>query len=118
MESKTNPNTVMLARELRRLAGENGAPIWKAVAVMLEKPEARWTAVNVSKVDRLSGGKSHVIVLGKLLGDGEIRKPVKVTAFRFSASAKKKVADSGGTIMSLLEMAKENPKGSGIIIIR
>jgi large subunit ribosomal protein L18e len=118
MAVKSNPNTARLAGELKKIALENKAPVWKYIAEILEKPECRWAEVNVSKLDAYVKENSVVIVPGKLLGDGEIKKPVTVTAFKFSSSARKKIADAGGKIVSLPELAGENPKGSGILIIR
>lgn len=44
----------------------------------------------------------------KILGDGEIDKPLKVTANRFSASAKEKITAAGGSVTVL--RAKRTPK--------
>jgi large subunit ribosomal protein L15 len=44
----------------------------------------------------------------KILGDGEIDKPLKVTAHRFSQSAAEKIAAAGGTVTKL--RAKRTPK--------
>lgn len=37
----------------------------------------------------------------KILGDGEIARPIKITAHKFSASAKQKIEAAGGTVTEL-----------------
>jgi len=37
----------------------------------------------------------------KILGDGEITRPIKITAHRFSASARQKIEAAGGTVTEL-----------------
>ena len=44
----------------------------------------------------------------KILGDGELDKPLKISAHRFSESAKEKIAAAGGTATVL--RAKRTPK--------
>ena len=44
----------------------------------------------------------------KILGDGEIDKPLKISAHRFSASAKEKISAAGGTVTELI--VKRTPK--------
>jgi large subunit ribosomal protein L18e len=118
MSVKSNPSTVKLAGELKRISRENKAPIWKSVAGMLEKPARHWAEVNVGKLEDYVKEHSIVIVPGKLLGDGELKKKLTVTAFRFSLPAKKKIIGAGGTVMSLPELVEKHPKGSGVLIIR
>jgi large subunit ribosomal protein L18e len=118
MSPKSNPNTTRIVNELKKLAGENKAPVWKCAAELLEKADARWAEVNVAKLEKYAKENSTILIPGKLLGGGEITKPLTVTAFRFSASAKKKIIDAGGKITSILELAESNPKGSGIVIMK
>lgn len=118
MSVKSNPSTVKLAGELKRIAIQNKAPIWKSVARMLEKSESRWAEVNVGKLEDYVKEHSVVIVPGKLLGDGDLKKKLTVSAFRFSMPAKKKILDAGGAILSLPELVEKHPKGSGVLIIR
>lgn len=37
----------------------------------------------------------------KILGDGEVSRPIKITAHRFSASARQKIEAAGGTVTEL-----------------
>lgn len=118
MNVKTNINTINLINELKKVASENKAPIWKCVAELMGKPMARWAEVNVDKLEKYAKDKATVIVPGKLLGNGEIKKSVTVTAFKFSMAAKRKIIDAGGHIISIPELIEKNPKGSGIILMK
>jgi len=43
---KTNPILTSLIQDLKKQAYENDAPIWKDIAVRLEKPSRNWPVVN------------------------------------------------------------------------
>ena len=58
-----------------------------------------------------------VVVPGVLLAAGEIAVPVTVAAFRASAAARKKVEAAGGRSLSLLDLAMQDPKGTGVRIM-
>jgi len=71
----------------------------------------RWTVVSLARLARLTGPaeidperlrregvlKSRRAKI-KILGDGEVSKPLAVTAHAFSASAKAKIEAAGGTV--------------------
>jgi large subunit ribosomal protein L18e len=114
---KTNPNLEELIVELKRLSRENEAPIWRTIARKLEKPSRVWAEVNIASIDKHAKAKESVLIAGKLLGAGTISKPVNVAAYSASESAIKKVENAGGKFMQITELAKLNPKGSGIKIM-
>ena len=108
---KTNPNLEDLIFELKRLSRENEAPIWRTVAKKLAKPSRVWAEVNIADVDKHSQAKESVLIPGKLLGTGNLTKPVNVAAYSASESAIKKVEQAGGKFMTFIELAEQNPKG-------
>lgn len=114
---KTNPNLEELIFELKRLSRENEASIWRDIAKRLEKPSRVWSEVNLTTVDKYADPKENIVVAGKLLGLGNLSKPVNIAAYSASASARKKVEKSGGKLMDILELAQANPKGSGVRIM-
>ncbi len=115
---KTNTNLTELISELKTKARTNEAPIWRDVALRLEAPSRNWAEVNVSKVSRYAKENETIVIPGKLLGAGEIDKKVTIAAYRASKSAIEKVENAGGKVMSVLELAGTNPKGSGVRIMR
>lgn len=114
---KTNPALLALIEDLRRVARENEAPIWRDVAKRLSKTSQRWAEVNLSRLERYASEGETVLVPGKLLGAGELSKPLTVAAFRASAAAKEKVQAAGGKVLTISELMQQNPKGSGIRIM-
>ena len=115
--SKTNPNLKSLIFELKKVSRDNEAPIWRTIARKLEKPSRIWAEVNVASLEKHAQAKESVIIAGKLLGTGILTKSVKVAAFSASEAAVQKVERAGGSFVYIGELAKQNPKGSGIRIM-
>ncbi|MEM0353018.1 MAG: 50S ribosomal protein L18e [Archaeoglobaceae archaeon] len=113
---KTNPRLIKLIDLLLEESAKNKASIWKVVAERLASPTRRWAEVSLSKIDKYARENEVVVVPGKVLG-GELSKAVKVAAFNFSESAKEKIVTTGGQWMSIEELVKTNPRGSGVRII-
>lgn len=113
---KTNPRLVKLIDLLLEESAKNKANIWKVVAEKLASPARKWTEVNLSKINRYAKENETIVVPGKVLG-GELSKAVKIAAFSFSNSAKEKIIAAGGQCMSIEELLKTNPRGSGVRII-
>ena len=67
---------------------------------------ARKVEVNIWKINKYTKKGEVVIVPGKVLGDGTLDHPVKVAAKAFSESAKKKILEAGGKIISFEEAKK------------
>jgi large subunit ribosomal protein L18e len=113
----TNPYLKQLIEELKKKSKELKAPIWKVVAENLSKPRRKKVEVNVYEIERYARENETVVVPGVVLGNGEIKKPVNVAAWRFSPQAEEKIKKAGGRVMKIEELVKENPKGSGVKIL-
>ncbi|MBD3387568.1 MAG: 50S ribosomal protein L18e [Candidatus Altiarchaeales archaeon] len=109
-----DPGRLELIRELKSAAKDNGSNIWSTVAEELSKVRRNRREVNVHKISRYTGDGDIIVVPGKVLGDGVIRHKVNVAAFRFTEGAEKKIKDAGGRTMSILELVKDNPRGSKV----
>ncbi|MEM5804362.1 MAG: 50S ribosomal protein L18e [Candidatus Aenigmatarchaeota archaeon] len=88
------------------------------LADLLETPERRRPAVNLSKIEREADGSEIVLVPGKVLSSGEISKPFKIASLSCSAEAARKIAKAGGRTMSIAEFLKEHGSGKGVRIIK
>jgi|Deesub1362A_J573_1020465.scaffolds.fasta_scaffold33007_2 large subunit ribosomal protein L18e len=115
---KSNPNLVGLIDELLELSVKNEARIWREVAEMLAKPRKQQAEVNVSKIERYLKDGETAVVPGKVLGTGKVERALRVAALSFSEKARRKIEEAGGKCMTLLQLAGENPKGSGVRIFR
>ena len=113
---KSNPNLVKLIDELLVASAKNEAKVWKDIAERIAKPRRLYAEVNVSKIEKFASPNELVIVPGKVLGGGEIKKPIKVAALSFSGSARKKILEAKGECYSLSELL-DFPKFKSIKII-
>jgi large subunit ribosomal protein L18e len=116
--SKTNPRLTSLISLLKNTSRENEAKIWREIASRLETPNRNYAEVNLSKINRYAQNGETIIVPGKVLGSGALSLSVKVAALNFSASATSKIRDAKGQCMTIEELLQDNPKGSGVRILR
>ncbi|ERH13632.1 MAG: ribosomal protein L18E [halophilic archaeon J07HB67] len=117
--SKTNPRLQDLIAELKSVARETDAGVWRDVAARLEKPRRTHAEVNLGRIDRYADaeGDETVIVPGKVLGSGVLTKDVTVAAVDFSGTAETKI-DQAGEAVRMEEALSNNPEGSNVRVIR
>jgi large subunit ribosomal protein L18e len=96
---------------------ETKAAIWRKLAENLSKPKRRRIAVNLSRINRYTKAGETIVVPGKVLGTGKLNHPLKIAALQFSEQAEQKIAQAEGSCMTITELLKKHPKGSGIKII-
>ena len=113
----TNPTLKKLIEELRKKSLEENVKIWKRVAEILERPTRRRVEINLKHIEREAKDGETIVVPGVVLGDGELRKRVKIAAWRFSSKAREKIEKSGSKALSIEDLIKENPKGSNVRIM-
>jgi len=109
---KTNPavaDTLNLA-----LKNKNWLPIAKTVSSSRRK----YSKINLEDIESKTTAGDTVIVVGKVLGTGEVTKKVRICAFGFSKSALSKLKKTKSEPVSILEEIKKNPKAEGIKIIK
>ncbi|MFH0711393.1 MAG: 50S ribosomal protein L18e [Candidatus Aenigmatarchaeota archaeon] len=113
----TNPYLKELISRLKERSFKENSHIWLAVAERLEKPTRKKIEVNLSVIERNSDKNDFVVVPGAVLSSGELTKSVNIAAWKFSEAAKEKIKKSKGKIMTIDELVKENPKGTGVKIL-
>ncbi len=99
---------------LEKASKKNKAMIWKRVAEMIKGSRRRRREASLKEIGKWP---ETIVVPGKVLGAGEVGKPIQVAALAFSASAKEKIEKAGGKAITIPELVESNPKGSGIRII-
>ena len=114
---KQNTELVRLVGELRRAARTHHAAIWTAVADRLERSRHQVHPVNVGHLERLARPEETVIVPGKLLADGALTKRLTVAAFAYSGDARSKVHAAGGQALTLVDLMKARPDGTGVRLL-
>ena len=116
-KEKTNPNLKSLIQDLKKQANLNDAPIWKDIALRLEKPSRNWPVVNLNKINKYIKENEVALIPGKVLSNGNLTKKVNIAAWSFSEKSIEKIMKSGGKYMSIEELVKINPKGESVRIM-
>ena len=114
---KTNPILISLIQDLKKKSFENDAPIWKDVALRLEKPSRNWSEVNLDKIDKYINDKETALIPGKVLSSGNLTKKVSIAAWDFSDKSLEKIKKAGGKALTIQDLIKNNPKGKDIRIL-
>ncbi|MBW3020614.1 50S ribosomal protein L18e [Candidatus Woesearchaeota archaeon] len=120
MVKRTGPTNYQLKKliiELKKKAIEEKAQFWKSIAKSLEKPARQRVIVNLARINKFSKENETIVVPGKILGDGDLDKKLNIVAFSFSESAKDKILQSKGKMMSIEDLMKEKIKTSEVRII-
>ncbi len=112
-----NPVVASLIKALKVASNKNEAPIWRTVSKKLQRPRRRKVVVNLSKISRYTKEGEAVVVPGKVLGSGDLDRPITIAAVAFSKSAQEKIKAANGKVMKIMDLVKENPKGSKVRII-
>ncbi len=115
---KTNPRLLSLISNLKAASRNNGVAIWRDIARRLEKPRRNYATVNLSKINRHTKPNDTVLVAGKVLSSGDLDHSVTVAALGFSGQAMSKIASAGGKCLDIEKLILEQPKGTGIKILR
>jgi large subunit ribosomal protein L18e len=114
---KGNPELLRVIRDLRVAARSHDAPLWASVADGLERARHPSRPVSVGHLDRITAAEETVVVPGKVLSDGELSKRLTVGAFSYSVQAKRKIHAAGGVALSLHDLLKSKPDGTGVRLI-
>jgi large subunit ribosomal protein L18e len=113
----TNPHLQSLIVELKKKALKDSSPIWKRLAVDLERPTRNRRVVNLSRINHFTNDNEVIVVPGKVLGSGLIDHKITVAAFSFSEGAVEKLKKQNCSMISLVELMQKNVKPSDIRII-
>jgi large subunit ribosomal protein L18e len=113
---KTNAELISIIQQLKAESRTRNVALWRELAKRLEKSNKNWAEVNISHLKRHAKKNDTIVVPGKLLGAGYINIPITVAAFQSSENAKEKIVKAGGKFITIPELMKKNPKGTGIRI--
>ncbi len=112
LERKTSESlveTITAAKKLKH---------WLSIAHLISMPKRKQRSVNLGEIDEKTKEGDTVLVPGKVLGNGDIGKKVRVAALGFSEEARKKLKAKKCEIVSIKDEIKANPKAGGIKVIR
>ena len=112
-----NPVLAGLIGKLDEKGSRENVPLWGTLAKKLNRPRRKGYEVNLFSLERNADGKGTVVVPGTVLGSGDITKPLKVAALRFSGKAEEKIKKAGGHTMSLERFMEETKSVRGVKIM-
>ena len=113
----TNPELIMLIRDLKKQSQESQTELWRSLAERLTSSKRSRVAVNLSRLNRYTKEGETVVVPGKVLGAGKAAHPLTVAAFAFSDMAKTKIQNGKGNCLSIRDLMKKNPTGKNVKIM-
>ncbi len=108
MKRKRNPElvkTIFLAKKNNLLE----------LAQKLSGPTRKQSSVNLNQLNEIKEEK--IIVVGRVLGGGEIKRKISISALGFSEQAKEKLKKTGCEIKTIKQEIEKNPKLSGVKIL-
>ncbi len=114
---RTGPTNYQLRLLLNDLQGKaRESRLWRRVMEDLQKPSRQRRTVNVYKIEKYAEEGETVVVPGKVLSVGELKKNVAVAAFTFSEEARRKI-NAAGKALTIKELLDKNPQGKGVRIL-
>ena len=113
----TSRVTLRMARDLRKAAARNKAPIWARLAEHAESPSSARRDINVNRVGRLTKEGDTVAFPGKVLGTGSIGHGITLFSFSISAQAASKIAGAGGSVIGHEALIEGSPTGRGVVLL-
>ncbi|MBN1924027.1 MAG: 50S ribosomal protein L18e [Nanoarchaeota archaeon] len=106
-----------LIMDFEKLVRKTKKPLFERVVKELKRSSRNKRSVNLSKINRYSVKDANVLVLGKVLGAGELKHPVNLIAFAYSDSAINKLKDSKSTFKTLQDWVKDPKVPNKVVII-
>ncbi len=85
------------------------------LAKKLSGPSRHYRSINLDDLNKINSNK--IIIVGKVLGSGEINKKLSIIALGFSEKAIGKLRKAGCDIKKIIEEIKDNKKLEGVEII-
>lgn len=112
LERKTNPELI----ENIFLAKKNNS--WKEIAHLISYPRRKQISKNLDEIEKISKEGDTIVVPGKVLGNGDVSKKIRIVALGFSGQAREKLKRKKCELVSIKEEIKVNPKAQGIKVLK
>ena len=113
----TNPILKNFIQEIRSLGYKEKMPFLLKIADELEISKRQRAEVDLSDLNRICKENETVVVPGKVLASGILKKPLTVAAFSFSMQAVEKIHKAKGKTITIKELIEKNPKGTDVRVV-
>ncbi|SRR3972149_646939 len=90
---------------------------WVEIAGMISGPRRKRINLNLDKINKEAREGETLVIPGKVLSQGEIKKKVKIVALGFSENAMEKLSTEKVAFSTIDEEIKKNPEAKGIRIL-
>jgi large subunit ribosomal protein L18e len=111
VKRKTNSYLV----ETIRAGMDNKA--WEKVTNILAGPTRKYVSANLFEIDAGTTVGDTVVIPGKVLSKGELKKKIVICALSASEKAMEKIKASKSEFVPLVNEIKKNPKAEGIKLL-
>ena len=91
---------------------------WQGIAQIVSAGRRNYSAVNLTRIEKECSDGDLIVVVGKVLGSGNLTKKVKISALYFSSSALEKIKHSNGEAIKIIDEIKKNPNAQGVKLVR
>lgn len=112
IKKKLNPELVETVIEAKKNKK------WLQIADILSRPRRMKTVLNLDQIDKESKEGDTIVVPGKVLGQGDATKRIRIVALQFSEEARKKLKDKKCEVISLKEEIEKNKEARGVKILK
>lgn len=113
---RTGPTNINLRKLINSLK-KNKSKLWERIVEELERPTRQRREVNLTKLNRYTKDGDVVIIPGKLLAEGELKKKITISVWNYSQKAAEKMKVSGSKLISIQKLFEQNPEGKKVKII-
>jgi len=90
---------------------------WLLVSKKISGPRRKRISVNLEEINEQVKDNDIAVIPGRVLGNGEIKKKIKISALGYSENARKKLLESKVEFNLIGEEIKSNPEGKGIRVL-
>ena len=109
---KRNPEIVETAIKAKK------SEKWRKIAEILSRPRRLQIVKNLDEIDKESKEGDTIVIPGKVLGNGNISKKIRIAALSFSQEAEKKLKEKKCEMIKLAEEIEKNKKAEGIKVLK
>ncbi len=90
---------------------------WNRIAQLVSGSRRKYASVNLGRIEKESKEGEILIIPGKVLGNGDLTKKVKICALYFSDSALNKIKQSKNEPVKIVDEIRKNPEAKGVRIL-
>ena len=91
---------------------------WLKIAHIISGPTRKQASINLDQIDKETKEGDTILIPGKVLGQGDVSKKIRIVALSFSKSAREKLKERRCEVVSILEEIKVNPKAQGLKVLK